>query len=1235
MTAALAALLAVFCAPRQLPAQSGAGTIQGTVQDATSAAIPEAKIEALNTATGVAVDTTSNSAGFYAIKGLTAGTFKVIVTAAGMKKSENTITLQNGQVLVFNPQMALGQVTETVTVAGETIQLATYDSGTVNTQLDAARIQQLPQNGRNVLGLAQNTVPGMEGNGTRVNGLMGEAMEYSQDGAPMTNRNFGSAGNTAQSTLPDPDAVQEMRFETLNSSAQFATPATVILTTKSGTNQVHGSVFETARNNYFGVARGRQDPPNFKAPKLIRNEFGGSVGGPIYLPKLYDGRNRTFFFVAYERFSLRSAAQQLMRAPTMAMRQGDFSGLINSAGVLQQLYDPNTTQSRENNYSRLPFSNNQIPLNRISPLAKTLLAATPAPTSADNPMVNFNLTGQNPTTQTVPNYTVRLDHVFNEKNRVFFRFTDIRQQQQALRNYPVASPANIQTSELQEGSTGYQAIPVQTISGALGYSKTFSPTFFSETVLSMQWQRMYVQGPDRAMQNFEKQFGLPNNLGNPGFPDIGANLFMPYGGSQWFYGMSQRVSTIDENLNKIWGKHQLAFGVRLRHERFAYLSDRSPDQVAYSNQATGIYDPTTGINFGVRANTGDPNADFFLGAASNYNQRRNAPFNICSLMEYDAYLQDNWRVTSRLTLNLGLRWEAHPAPRAANDYMVAFDIKNTALALPRPLDYYIQNGLTTNALLTNLRNLGVKFESMEEGGMPSRGIAGSNANFLPRVGFAYTPSFGRGGTVIRGGYGVYIYPVPVRNSIRYLTASYPFTATYSQSYTSAAQAPDGLPNFLLRSPLTVITGVNSANVVDTNSTTALLPGISPGTVASADYPPARVQEANFTIEQPLKDGSVFRASYVFTHGENLDQNYLINDAPSTYVWQARTGTTPPTGALAGVATRPYNNRTWGGITQSTKYGFSNDSALQFNYQRPYRRGFGYQAFYVYSRAFRVGGNTFRDNVLNPAQLYAPGAIPQGMDVGTQFEPSREFNRWQNYRADTAIPLHRVSFNGLVDVPFGKGRHFLKNSNRFLDALIGGYQIAFTGTVVSQAFQVANTNFGATSPVKEYKNSVPVTDCRSGVCRQAYMWFNGYLAPTVINAATRGVTGVPSDYIPYLAPINNTPGATNFGNNNVVQTLANGQQVTTAFAPGPGGSSGSGVNPYNSFVLQGPKNFQTNLSLYKEFSISERFKLRFNVDAFNAFNIQGLVNPNASDGIQQLQSSYWTPRQIQFTGRFSF
>jgi hypothetical protein len=178
--------------------------------------------------------------------------------------------------------------------------------------------------------------------------------------------------------------------------------------------------------------------------------------------------------------------------------------------------------------------------------------------------------------------------------------------------------------------------------------------------------------------------------------------------------------------------------------------------------------------------------------------------------------------------------------------------------------------------------------------------------------------------------------------------------------------------------------------------------------------------------------------------------------------------------------------------------------------------------------------------------------------------------------------------------------------------------------------VATGNFGETNPIEIYKTNSPVKDCRSGVCRDAYMWFNGYLPPTVINASNRGVQGVPANYKPYLAPINNTPGTPNFGNNNVSVRLNNGQNVTTPFSPGP-----TGVQPFNAMVLQGPKNYQADISLYKEWRITERVKFRFNMDAFNAFNIQGLTNPSASDGLMQLQTSYWTPRQIQFTARLSF
>ena len=1217
-------------------AQSGAGSIQGTIQDVSSSIIAGCPVHVVNQSTGVANDTTSNGSGFYSVPGLFAGSYTLTFSAPGMKKYQTVVALQDAQVAVINPRLTVGDVSEQVTVSGNAVQLATYDSGTVSTQLDSKRIDQLPQNGRNLLGLAQNTVPGLEGNGTRANGVMQEGMEYSQDGAPMTNRNFGGEGSSPQATLPDPDSVEEAKFETLNSSAQFATPATVILTTKSGTNDYHGSAFETARNNYFGIARARQNPANFAAPHLVRNEWGFSVGGPISIPKLYDGKNRSFFFFAFERFSLRQASNELVTTPTVAMRNGDFSGLINNQGIPQVLYDPNTTQP--GTLQRTPFPNNQIPITRESPLARKLYAATPLPTTPDNPLANPNLNTVNNMTQTVPNTTFRLDHVFDQNNRAYFRFTDIDQQQEALRNYPYNSPATIAGGGLPAGATGLQASPIQTISGALGFSHLFSPTFYSETILSQQWQRMYVQGGGEVNQNYETLLGLPNNFGQSGFPSIGAgsmtvanNLLMPYGGTQFNYGMSQILSTLDENLTKVAGKHQLAFGGRYRHERFGYLPDRSSDTLAFSNLATADYDPATGGNYGAKANTGFLDADFFLGAADSYSQVKNAPFGHYRDQEIDTFIQDNFQVSRRFTLNLGLRWEMHPAPHAGQNNWVTFDLARDALVLPNPLSYYVQNGLTTQAILTNLQNLGVKFETPQQAGLPSSsGIYNSNFNFLPRLGFAYTPSFGRRGTVIRGGYGEYIYPVPVRNSIRYLTQNYPFTATYSQSYVAASQAPDGLPNYLLRSPQSVIAGANSANVVNTASTNALLPGINLQETLAAQYPPAHVRDVNFTVEQPFGDGSVVRISYVFTHGYNLDQNYQYNNAPSTYTYETATGTLPPTGTYASTATRPYNQTIWGGNVLSTKTGWSNDSALQVNYQRPFKNGFAYQIFYVYSRAFRLGGNTFRDNVLYPAANFAPGVLPAGLDTGTLLNPSQALNRYENYHIDTAIPEHHLTFNGIVDLPVGRGKHFLRNTNRWLDAVVGGYQIAFVGQVVSQSFQVTALNWGATSPIQVYGSSVPINDCRSGVCHPEYQWFNGYLSPAVINAAKNGISGLPANYTPYSAPINNVPGTPNFGNNNVTVTLNNGKQVVTAYSPGP-----SGANPFSQTVLLGPYNFNTDISLYKVFSITERVQLRLNVDSFNAFNIQGRVNPNLTDGTESLQTSYWTPRQIQLSARITF
>jgi hypothetical protein len=1196
--------------PLAVLAQSGSGTIQGTVQDATGAVVSGAAIHVANRATGTAVDMKSNESGFYFVSSLFAGNYSISVASSGMKTWQSEITLQVGQVAVLNPTLVVGSTTEVV-VSSEAIQLATYDSPTISATLDNSRISQLPVNGRLLLTLTGLTTPGLEGGGQRANGNMGEALEYVQDGVPMTNRNFGGEANSQQAQLPDPDAIQEVRLETANSNALFSTPATGIITTKSGTNSFHGTAFETARNNAIGIAKVRQNPSNFSAPHYVRNEFGIALGGPITLPKIYNGRDRSFFFFAYERYSLRSFQSRLLTVPMTSWRNGDFSNLYNSAGVLQVLYDPATTAGA--NAKRSPFPGNKIDIGRISPLAKALYAITPAPTSDDNPLIAPNLNSPSINNATVPQFNFRLDHVFNEDNRAFLRFGHISQDQTTS---PVTAPT-LEGAGLPAGASGLQLVPVTTISAAIGYTHVFSPTFALESNVSQEWFNQYFTF---GAQNFnvEATLGLPNNFGQTGFPGINGGA-MPYTTSQNFYGEAQIVTNIDENFTKILGRHQLFFGGRYRHERFGYLPDRSADYVNFSNQATALLDPASGSNLNATANTGNANADMFLGAAQSYSNVHNGPYVHFRDQDIATYIQDNFHMSRALTLNLGLRWNIEPAPVGLT---LGFDRANKALVMPKPLDFYTQNGYTTPAILTNLTNLGVRIENAADARVPETMLYNYDFLFSPRVGVAYMPFGSRLGTVIRGGFGRYIYPVPVRNSMKVPAGSVPFTVNYSMNYTAANQAPDGKPNYLLRSKQTIVAGENSSDVVDTSSTNAVLPGFSVATL-EPHYAPASVIQANLTVEQPLPYRTVLRLTYLYNHGSNLDQTYSYNNAPSSYVYQLVHRIPLPTGPLAGVATRPYDQVVYGSNTVSQKTGYSTDNALQMNVQRLFKNGYAFQVYWVWSRAFRVGGNTTRDSILYPAENFAPGVLPSTTDL-------KAINRFENYILDIGIPEHRVAFNGIVDLPFGRNGRFFHNANRFVDALIGGYQIAGTGTVLTQRFGVSTSNWGPIEPVHVYKNARPIIDCRSGVCRKENLWFNGYIPPSTINAAKSGISGLPSDYAAYQTPINNTPGAANYGNNNVTLPLDNGSKVQVAYAPGP-----AGANPFSRTFLRGPTNYNADLSLFKVFQITEALKLRINVDAFNAFNIQGYTNPNSTDGTENFLNSYWTGRQVQLTTRLIF
>jgi hypothetical protein len=1279
-------------------AQSGAGSIQGTVTDATKAVIPGASIHIVNPATGVVADTKTISNGSYVAPGLFTGTYIITVTAPGMETDQQTLELLTGQTAAINFSLKAGSVTQKVEVTADAVQLVTTTDATLSSTLEAQRINQLPMNGRIITSLVAETTPGLTthlGPGSIVNGLMEDGgIEYEADGVPLINRNFGGPNSMTQAQYPDPDTVQEVRTETSNSGAQFATPGTAIISTKSGTNSLHGTAFETMRNNAVGIAKGRTNPSNYAAPHLVRNEFGASAGGPIMIPHVYDGRNKSFWFFAYERYSQISTVDENVSVPTVAMRNGDFSGLI-SNGNLQQLYDPATTYNSgsatcpgtpitsaapngQNQFCRLPFVNNQIPISRLDPTTKILYDITPLPSNTQDPLSGSDLTGYpDPTVTIVPTITFRVDHTFTPKDKVYVRYTSNSQLNTALRNYPSNSPATLAADGIPAGASGYQSIDTNQFAAALGYTHIFSPTFYSEFVGSQQWFFQYVGGGGadaNANTNYEaNNFGLPNNFGETGFPVICSSCLMPFGGTQYQYYENQIIFNYDENLTKIVGKHQFHFGGRYRRERLSYLPSRQNDSATFDATGTSLENPQTNTTaaYSGLPNTGETEADFFLGNASLYSVTLEPPQGHGHDMEFDGYFQDDWRVTKNLTLNLGLRNTYLPGFWTKDGLATTFDFKNDAFVMTNPTSFYIAKGYTTQAIVTNLENNGVKFETSAQAGFPSTNMDNKD-EFEPRVGLAWQPFGSREGFVLRGGYGRYVFPTATRSAWQNSFSGFPYVQNYTQNYNSAAQSPDGLNNYLVRNKQSIFMGVNDQNVVNSATTNAILPGSSV-IALSPNYPPDVAQETSVTIEQPLKGNSALRVSFVWTHGSSLDQTYAVNTAQSPFVWEMSTGTAPPAGGPSTIGTNqyvttalnPYNNVTYGGLSYYGKTGYSNDDALQVNYQRLFHHGIAYQIWYVYQKAYNGDGT-----VTNP-QDYAgvagtaantTFAIPAGGSPVTlggtppprpanvpAWQTWRGLTDWEGYEINAGNPKQYINFNGLIDLPFGTGKRFLGHANRFLNEIVGGFQLAGDGNVTGEYFNPIATQWGPNNPIKLYKHGLPIQDCRTGVCLKSYEWFNGYLAPKVLPPANGGVctvncvNGLPTNWVPFTTPINNTPFMSNgttpypyYGTNDVLITSPTLNGAVEAYSPGP-----SGNNRWSKTIIPGPTNWTADLSLFKVFPITEKSFVRINVDAFNLFNVQGYNSPSTTDGTEPVQpggvgaTSHNTPRQLQLTARITF
>lgn len=1372
---AMAVVLGIAVCCSTANAQSGAGSIQGTITDSTGAVIPGASVRVANQATGVAINTKSNAVGFYEVPELFTGNYVVTVSAPGMKTVNQAVELLVAQNAVVNVSLSTGAVTQQVTVSANTVQLQTTDSGAITSTLENARINELPMNGRNIIGLVNEVTPGLEScpeSSSCANGLEGPATVYEVDGASLENREFGGVHQGSQQMV-DPDSIQEVRVQDEAGGAQYAAPATAIMSTKSGTNQLHGSAFWTTRNNAFGVANNRSVQAGTKAPEYIRNEAGASVGGPIVIPHLYNGKNKSFFFFAYERYSLANSPAENQPTPTAAMRNGDFSGLYSSSNVLQTLYDPYTTTGSGSSTTRKTYTSennmgtnnpncagetNCIPTSQQNALYKTFMAMTPTPTpslASVNPLVGDNLDTQYYELSVIPQETFRIDQEFNENNRGYLRYTHNKSNPITARNDPAqaytlpatapggaAIPKWVSGAEYQEASVN---------GAAVGFTHTFSPTFYSESVYNMTWYGENTWSGPIQNTDFETELGIPNNFGESGFPIVEgssttqgnvADILQPFDGTMFNYSVTYTDYTADENLTKILGKHQFLFGGRYMFEHLGSLPDRSKDELEWDGLGTGLLNASSYSSSAANAssNTGNANADEFIGSAYLYDVNLQAPYQHFHDMETDAYFQDNWHMRNNLTVNLGVRWESHPAAWQGQGAMMGFDIKNDAIVTSGSLAQLEQENLTTAAIIANDENVGVKFETPSQAGLPPMLVKSYNLNFLPRLGIAWQP-FGKWGTVLRGGFGRYAYPVPVRESYREEDQNNPLSVGYSENYASNTYTPH--TNYLLLAAPnnsssfnytttnsttgagTPLMGVNSANLINTASTTAINPGLSITNI-DPDYPPTLVDEANFTVEQPIKWGSVLRVSYIYTHGTNLGNYWYYNNHPSTYSWEIQQDAVAPSASGSSIGNPqnsstgegPYDNLVYGASSkQIQKTGWSNYNGLQLQYQKLYHSGSAWQIMYVWSKNLRTGGDyggeggDYIDPYINyvnsfvggyvaagtqtptvsavdgntgvfgpPSSINLPPPPPTGTSVAGYY---KALNRWENYMVDNNSPPQHLQFNGLFDLPFGRGKRWLSGVNKPMNELIGGWQVSGAGFVQFLDFYPTTTNWGPTATsgasshsLHVYKKNAPITDCRSGICKQAYEWFNGYIPPSNLSSSysingvagcagtsTTTVNGLPTSWTPYQTPMDtycvangSTPtvdkvgSTTYYDTNDVLMSNVAGQNNGTEVGYGdvPGnndnGSSESAIdvtNPFGHTALPGPWEWSADASLFKVFPITERLNVRMNVDAFNVFNHQGTSTPSSSDGTVCTTaggvgcSSYNAARTLQLTLRISF
>jgi hypothetical protein len=1030
----LLALTATPCLAQQVSA-----TLFGTITDPANAVIPDATVTALNPANGRVTTTTTQADGSYVIPYLEPANYTITVEKTGFAKSEET-----GVILVVNQksridfQLKVGTVLTQVETVG-TAPMVETGTASIGMTVDSRQVTELPLNTRRFGSLPllmAGTVPDRGGFSSNIFGSPFSEVTYASNGLRGSGNNVLIDGVDAKNMMtggfsiqPSPDAVQEFKVQSQSFSAEFGKNAgsTINLTTKSGTNAFHGSAFEFLRNNnldarnFFSAAR----------PPYQRNQFGAYIGGPIR-------KNKTFFFGGYDALRERKGLTYAGQVPTPAMLNGDFSALLsqpdpNTGKAPYQIIDPLSCSNPPFGATCKAFPGNIIPASRISGVASVVIPYFPQPNILGATLGENNYVTNPKRSRNDNQFSGRVDHSFSDKDNLFVR-------------YMLAQSITDTPEQAYSALPGFgDKIRFRGQNVALSWTHTISPTMLNEVRIGFSRDMdIGTCASCPRKPGFMASFGIqglsalsPADEGFPAF-QFGAGYFTIGDSNYRPVESNDMVEKYEDTFTVVKGKHTIAVGTDI--EPYQSLRDQAPfsphGQFGFTNDYS---------NFTI--------SDFLLGYPSSAGRSIAKAVNYQDGAFINFFVQDDYHVSQKLTLNLGLRYEHHQLPIDRRDVGASlvpipgaplFTPGNAVLVMAGydqaakycNLPQYIMNAGTPSQY--NLIACPDEMKKLGFTGRAARSLwLGDNFNWAPRFGFAYRPT-NSDRFVLRGGYGLF-FELAEFNEFHY-------------GFNNPVQAPDQFSSFAASSPPTPLQSAFIGGSTPPLSQSFI--SVNPASNLRQPY----VHEWSLSIESQLTSSTSLEVRYVGTSAIDLGHFHFFGN-------QAVPGPGPVQ------PRRLYPD--FGFTAQMSSGGNADYNGLQVQFSKRMSNGLQFLSGYTWSK--NISNNEGEEGA------YADGGAPQGQNDNN---PSQE-------RGLTVDDVrHRFTFSTLYELPFGNGRRWLSHTNRLVNGILGGWELTAlesfqTGFPITpqSGIDSANVGTGNWRPDRICNGNLPWSD------RTVARWFD--------------------------------------------------------------------------------------------------------------------------------------------------